>query len=79
MKYIILAISIFLLLGCDYRKVEKGKTPPKSAMKCGAGKCGASMYDTNSTPKKRVAPAMKCGGDMKCGSGKCGAVKIETH
>jgi len=48
-------------------------------MKCGAGKCGASMYDVNSTPKRRVAPAMKCGGDMKCGSGKCGAVKIETH
>ncbi len=75
MKLIFLTITLLLLSGCDFKEVEKGKTPPKSAMKCGAGKCGASMFDNNSTPKKKAPPTMKCGGDMKCGAGKCGGNK----
>jgi len=79
MKYVILAIAILFLSGCDFKAVDEGKTPPKEAMKCGAGKCGAKMInpglkDTNKSKEQKVAPksTMKCGGDMKCAAGKCG-------
>ena len=69
-------LSVLVFVSCDFKKVEEGKTPPKSAMKCGVGKCGASMYKSSSESNKsfpKKSPA------MKCGAGKCGAVKIETH
>jgi hypothetical protein len=62
MKYFLLLISMLLLLGCDFKKVEEGKTPPASAMKCGAGKCGASMFNSNSAldkKKKNMLSQMK--------------------
>ncbi len=84
MKYIILSIFILLFSGCDFKKVDEGNTPPPSAMKCGAGKCGASMMETNSS----AAPVMKCA-PGKCGAAmnaptqkndsRCGAAKIDTH
>ena len=46
-------IVLFSLNGCDFKKVEEGNAPPKSAMKCGAGKCGANMFDGNSALEKK--------------------------
>jgi len=46
-------LTLFSLSGCDFREVEKGKSPPKSAMKCGAGKCGANMFDGNTALEKK--------------------------
>ena len=45
-------------------KSFSGEAVQESSMKCGAGKCGASME--NSAPKKEPA--------MKCGAGKCGSM-----
>ena len=42
------------------------ETQESSKMKCGAGKCGASMQEK---PKKKKAEPT-----MKCGAGKCGAM-----
>lgn len=70
MKYFLLAVFILFVNGCDFKKVDEGKAPPKEAMKCGAGKCGAKMInksldaDKNETnPTEKVLPksSMKCG------------------
>ena len=47
---IIGAISILLLSGCNEKKEEESKAP---GMKCGAGKCGANMFDGNSALAKK--------------------------
>ena len=55
-------LSGLLLLSfsaCTQEKIEKGSKAPQ--MKCGAGKCGANMFD-----------AMAKDSAMKCGVGKCG-------
>jgi len=50
----IILISIFLFFsGCDFKKVDEGNAPAKSAMKCGAGKCGASMFNDDSVLDKK--------------------------
>ena len=62
MKYFMLIIAIVFLSGCDFKPVDEGKALPKSAMKCGAGKCGANMFDTNSAldkKKKNILSQMK--------------------
>ena len=67
-------------------KSFNGDAVAETSMKCGAGKCGASMERT--APKEE--PAMKCGAGkcgtsmekpapkkepvMKCGAGKCGSM-----
>jgi len=59
---LLLLFTLFGLSGCDFKKVEKGNTPPKSAMKCGAGKCGANMFDGNSAlvkKKKNILSQMR--------------------
>jgi uncharacterized low-complexity protein len=48
MKYFLLALLVLMINGCDFKEVEEGKAAPKSAMKCGAGKCGASMIEEGS-------------------------------
>lgn len=55
LKYIILSIFILSFTGCDYKKVDEGNKPLKSSMKCGAGKCGSSMIETN------TSESQKCG------------------
>jgi uncharacterized low-complexity protein len=50
---ILVLTTLFSLSGCDFKKVEEGKAPKQSAMKCGAGKCGASMIDDSSVLKKK--------------------------
>ena len=52
-KTLFLLLMVIGFIGCDFKKVEEGKTPPKSAMKCGAGKCGANMFDSNSALDKK--------------------------
>ena len=74
-KYIILVTFMLFLNGCDFKKVDEGKTPPKEAMKCGAGKCGAKMINTKSDTNNTKRFEEKS--PMKCGAGKCGSVKIE--
>ena len=59
---LLLGVALFTSVGLTSSSAD--------GMKCGAGKCGASMNK----------PAQKCGGDkktapkkaMKCGTGKCG-------
>ena len=53
MYKILIAIALFSFWGCDFKKVEEGNAPKQSAMKCGAGKCGASMIDDNSVLEKK--------------------------
>jgi uncharacterized low-complexity protein len=50
---ILVFITLFSFSGCDFKKVEEGNAPKQSAMKCGAGKCGASMIDDNSVLNKK--------------------------
>ena len=55
---IISAISLLLLSGCNEKK-EESKAP---GMKCGAGKCGANMFDGNSAlvkKKKNILSQMR--------------------
>ena len=62
MKYIILVFILLFLNGCDFKDVEEGKKIPSSGMKCGAGKCGANMFDGNSAlakKKKNILGQMK--------------------
>ena len=40
-KITLTALTVFLLLGCTQSKKEKNLT--EGGMKCGAGKCGATM------------------------------------
>ena len=56
-----------LLLGASLFMVMGTTTLSAEAMKCGAGKCGASMK----------APAAKCGADKK-DAAKCGGEKKAT-
>lgn len=47
---IISAVLLVLLSGCNEKKDEVAKAP---GMKCGAGKCGANMFDGNSALAKK--------------------------
>jgi len=67
----LLLISILLISGCDFKKVQEGNKDPKEAMKCGAGKCGSSMLEDDSPLRKNET-------NKKSGA-KCGAQKIDTH
>ena len=50
MKIFILSlVSLLLFVGCGEKK-EESSTP---GMKCGAGKCGANMFDGNSALAKK--------------------------
>ncbi len=42
--------SLLLLNGCGEKKEQKSSAP---GMKCGAGKCGANMFDGNSALAKK--------------------------
>jgi len=58
----VLGLTLLSFTGCS----EKEKTTTEtSAMKCEAGKCGATM-------EKTEVPAQKSAADAKCGEGKCG-------
>ncbi|MEN4053412.1 hypothetical protein [Sulfurimonas sp. NWX79] len=59
MKIFLLAISILLLLlsGCSDEKGAKESTAP--GMKCGAGKCGANMFDGNAALAKKKKNILK--------------------
>ena len=46
-------VSLVLFSGCDFRKVDKGEDSLGGGMKCGAGKCGANMFDGNSALAKK--------------------------
>jgi len=46
-------IAIIFLAGCDFKKVDKGEDSLEGGMKCGAGKCGANMFDGNSALAKK--------------------------
>jgi len=46
-------LSLVFLGGCDFRKVDKGGDSLEGGMKCGAGKCGANMFDGNSALAKK--------------------------
>ena len=62
MKYFVLAIAILFLSGCDYKKVDEGEAKSAPAMKCGAGKCGANMFDGNAAlikKKKNILSQMR--------------------
>jgi len=48
---ILLALSATLFVGCGEKREEKKQLG--SGMKCGAGKCGASMIDGNSALDKK--------------------------
>ena len=71
MKYLAIALTVLLFNACDYKEVDEGKAAPKSAMKCGAGKCGAAMMEQSKNVPEKKAPA------MKCAPGKCGAAMME--
>lgn len=53
MKYFILVVFVLLLNGCDFKKVEDGDSPKDATMKCGAGKCGANMFNDNAALVKK--------------------------
>lgn len=46
-------VLLVLFSGCDIRKVDKGEDSLDAGMKCGAGKCGANMFDGNSALSKK--------------------------
>jgi len=48
-KYLLIAL-ILVFSGCGEKKEEKSSAP---GMKCGAGKCGANMFDGNSALAKK--------------------------
>jgi len=66
MKRLLTLITILLLLlttGCNNRdNSEKESSPAAGGMKCGAGKCGANMFDGNAAlvkKKKNVTNQMR--------------------
>jgi len=62
--------KLFLVLVATAALMMAGE----GAMKCGAGKCGASMK-VKKDVKKDMNSTKKCGSSMKCGTGKCGGGK----
>jgi uncharacterized low-complexity protein len=48
--FVSLSLVILTLSGCGEKKEEKSSAP---GMKCGAGKCGANMFDGNSALAKK--------------------------
>ncbi len=46
-------VALIFLGGCDFRKVDKGGDVLGDGMKCGAGKCGANMFDGNTALAKK--------------------------
>ncbi len=70
MKKILLLSGLLLLsfTACTEEKIPKGTKAAE--MKCGAGKCGASMFDDNDTLKETKETDSKSA--MKCAVGKCG-------
>lgn len=53
-RLIFITLGLLVLLGgCDFRKVDKGEDSLEGGMKCGAGKCGANMFDGNSALAKK--------------------------
>ena len=49
MKYV-LVVLMLVFIGCGEKKEEKSSA---AGMKCGAGKCGANMFDGNSALTKK--------------------------
>ena len=66
----LVATAAILMAGGGAMKCGAGKcgASAKKEMKCGAGKCGAASKDANTT-KEEAKKAMKCGAG-KCGGGK---------
>ena len=52
MKKILFLGLVLVFFGCVDKKDEKKKV---AGMKCGAGKCGANMFDGNAALKKKKA------------------------
>ena len=53
---LLVMVSLLLLSGCDQKQEEKSNAP---GMKCGAGKCGANMFDGNAALAKKKANIIK--------------------
>ena len=63
MKLLLIFITTLLLVlstGCNDRDdTEKGASGMSAGMKCGAGKCGANMFDGNAAVAKKKANIIK--------------------
>jgi uncharacterized low-complexity protein len=57
-KIVLISLSFFILIlsGCGEKKEETSSIP---GMKCGAGKCGANMFDGNSALAKKKKNILK--------------------
>lgn len=53
MKYLLAIVLALLISGCEVKDVKEGESSLESGMKCGAGKCGANMFDGNSALEKK--------------------------
>ncbi|MCF6330618.1 MAG: hypothetical protein L3I99_03615 [Sulfurimonas sp.] len=53
MKYLLAIVLVLLISGCEVKDVDKGESSLEGGMKCGAGKCGANMFDGNSALEKK--------------------------
>jgi len=65
--YFVLICSLFTV-GCSDKDINKEESLTESGMKCGAGKCGASMVNGNSIvekKKKNILSQMKEGDKRK--------------
>jgi hypothetical protein len=49
----VLLIALIILSGCSSQETTSSKSNTVSSMKCGAGKCGANMFDGNSALEKK--------------------------
>lgn len=53
-KYVLIALmSLAFFGGCDFKDADKAEDSLEGGMKCGAGKCGANMFDGNSALAKK--------------------------
>ncbi len=53
MKYLLAIVLVLFISGCEVKDVKEGESSLEGGMKCGAGKCGANMFDGNSALEKK--------------------------